>query len=209
LFVLRESLFGRGVAALADCPACSNRMEVSFNVGDVLLPSPSSERAVAGASPGSGATPLAFAEQGYEIQVRLPNSTDLMALRVISDAAATDERMEPKQYLLSRCLLEAKLAGESVSADALPEAVRNAISQRMADADPQAQVALKLECDGCGHEWHDDFRIDSFLWGEIQAWAARLVNEVHQLACAYGWSENQILELGPLRRNLYLNLIAE
>ena len=79
----------------------------------------------------------------------------------------------------------------------------------MAAADPQAEIEISLECPACTCHWTEIFDIDSFFWTELQAWAARILREIHQLASAYGWSEREILALPPLRRNTYLNLIAE
>jgi hypothetical protein len=190
LLELRESLFGQEMNAVATCQGCSCRVEVMFQVRDILLPA-------------THAT-LRFRSGDYTIEARLPNSSDLIELRL--DAEGTTPLLS---RLLALCLLRAERAGKAVPAEALPDEIRTVVSERMAEADPQAQVVLKLQCDRCGHTWHEDFRIDAYLWSEVNAWAGRLLNEVHQLACAYGWGEAQILELGSLRRNLYLGMIAE
>jgi hypothetical protein len=49
----------------------------------------------------------------------------------------------------------------------------------------------------------------AFFWEEIDVWAERTLSDVHRLASAYGWSESDILALGPRRRQRYLALIAE
>jgi hypothetical protein len=182
LLQLRETLFGQEMTAVAACGGCSGRVEVAFQVRDLLLPA---------ARPA-----LSFTSGDYAIQARLPNSADLV------DFPA-------RAQLLARCLLRIEQNGQTIAPDALPEEIQDVVSERMAEADPQAQVVLKLQCDSCGHSWREDFHIDAFLWSEVNAWAGRLLHEVHQLACAYGWSESEILELGPLRRNLYLNMVAE
>jgi len=53
------------------------------------------------------------------------------------------------------------------------------------------------------------FDIGSFLWAELDAWAARILGEVHELASVYGWSEHDILEMSAVRRQAYLHLIAQ
>ena len=45
-------------------------------------------------------------------------------------------------------------------------------------------------------------------WAELDAWARRLLLDVHTLARAYGWSERDILQLTETRRQFYLNLIG-
>ncbi len=196
LLTLRELTFGPEVSAITHCPKCADALELNFQVDDLRVGKrePRSSR---------GSTPLALESGDYSIKFRLPNSLDLRALRSTSDTAVkVDER------ILRRCLLEVTCKGESVAAEQLPETVMVAVSERMTEEDPQAEVELAMECYQCHHQWEERFDIDSFFWAEIHAWASRMLNEVHQLASAYGWSETEILGLSSLRRNLYLNLIA-
>src|SRR6185436_19956557 len=44
---------------------------------------------------------------------------------------------------------------------------------------------------------------------DVADYAARLTTEVHQLARAYGWSEESILAMGPVRRRRYLSLVLQ
>ena len=63
----------------------------------------------------------------------------------------------------------------------------------MAELDPLADVRLNLHCPDCAQEWEAGFDIVSFIWAELNAWARRLLGEVHELALTYGWSEAEIL----------------
>jgi hypothetical protein len=90
----------------------------------------------------------------------------------------------------------------------LPVAVISEVISRMAEADPQADMEVELSCPSCGQRWQALFDIESFFWSEISAWAQRILSEVHVLARAYGWSETQILDLSPWRRQVYLNLVG-
>jgi hypothetical protein len=78
----------------------------------------------------------------------------------------------------------------------------------MAELDPQADVQLALQCPSCSHPWHDPFDIATFFWGEINAWAVRILREVHMLAAAYGWSETDILAMNARRRQVYLDMVC-
>jgi hypothetical protein len=51
------------------------------------------------------------------------------------------------------------------------------------------------------------FDIASYFWDEINAWANRILREVHILASRYGWSERDILALSPWRRQFYLDMV--
>lgn len=194
LLTLRELTFGPEVSAVTHCPKCADALELNFRVDDLRVP-----RAVEPTQ-----APPALEDGEYLVKFRLPNSDDLRALQ-----GATGDAGKANQQILQRCLLKATCKGDAVAVGQLPEPIVAAVSERMREADPQAEVELVLQCYQCHHTWGEHFDIDLFFWTEIEAWASRVLNEIHQLASAYGWSESEILGLSSLRRNLYLNLIAE
>jgi hypothetical protein len=196
LLTLRELTFGPQLLSVSACPACGERMEATFNVADL--------RALAESEAPDRETPEVFQLQvnGYEIRFRLPNSLDQAALASCLDVATA------RDLLLGRCLLTALHEGAEESAAKLPPDVLDLIAQRMEEADPQADIQLKLSCHACAHPWQEAFDIGSFFWRELEAWANRLLIEVHTLAKAYGWSENDILSLSAARRQFYLNLVS-
>ena len=191
LLTLREWAFGSQLKGVAACPACSEKLEVEFDVSDIRV-----------AAAPSLAEEFSIATKGYEIRCRLPNSADLFCLRADEEISANELR------LLERCMLSARSNGSEVTVDQLPKEVINAVAKRMAEADPQADVELALNCPACAHRWTAPFDIVSFFWTEINAWALRMLREVHLLASAYGWSEKEILSLSPCRRQAYLEMIG-
>jgi hypothetical protein len=78
----------------------------------------------------------------------------------------------------------------------------------MEELDPAASINLSLGCEDCGHHWLADFNIGSLLWDEIDGCARALLVEVHNLARAYGWTEQEILALSPQRRAAYLDMVG-
>ena len=108
---------------------------------------------------------------------------------------------------MERCIEAACKNAEMIDAAALPHDVVEAVGTAMALADPQAEVRIALTCPSCSHQWSSLFDILSFLWGEIEDWARRLMAEVHVLASAYGWSEREIVALSPRRRRMYLEMV--
>jgi hypothetical protein len=90
----------------------------------------------------------------------------------------------------------------------LPAEVVSGIAESMAQADPLADIQLKIDCPSCRHRWRAAFDIVSFLWTEIEAWAGRMLSEVHTLARAYGWREAEILALSATRRQFYLEMVG-
>lgn len=192
LLGLRERTFGPRLAAIAACPACNEVLEFGVNAADVRVP-PSS----------AAAETIELAHADYEVQFRLPNSLDLTTLDPNADPQTK------RQYLLRRCVEKARHGGTEISPEELPSEIVAAISERMAEADPQADVELELACPQCEHRWHTPLDIVSFFWSEINAWALRLLADVHALASAYGWREADILAMTPTRRQAYLELIYQ
>lgn len=189
LLDLREWLFGSQLTATAACPACAERLEVGLTVADIRFGSNDP------ASPANS-----FEVGGHRVVFRLPTSSDLLA-------ALGAPRAERQARLLERCLIDVRdEAGEVVSTEALPWPVREAVSARMAEADPQADLELRLTCSGCRHAWGARFDIASFLWQELDVWAQRLLRDVTCLARAFGWCEADVLSLSPTRRQIYLEL---
>jgi len=190
LLALRERIFGSQMAGVAVCPGCGLRLDLTLDVTEM--------RAAGAADPDAQ---LSLSVGGYELQFRHPTSEDLAA------ALDPDDPEESEARLLALCVLSAHRNGEPVRSDDLPGEVAAAVSETMASADPLADIRLGLSCPSCGQQWCAAFDIVSFLWREIESLATRLLREVHTLAAAYGWSENDILTLSPARRHFYLSML--
>lgn len=191
LFRLRECTFGPQMVCLATCPVCGERLELTFNVGDIL------------AAPEVGPDEdLEVVVSGYALRFRLPNSLDLVAI------AGSENTESARDLLLNRCMLAILHKGEQITVDRLPTEVVNAVMELMEKADPQADVRLDLSCPACAHRWEAAFDIVQFFWSEIESWARRILFEVHLLARAYGWCEANILAMSPKRRQIYLEMAS-
>ena len=191
LLALHEALFGPSLELVADCPACGEVLELSLLTTDLQAGSD---------GPSDGSPTLAC--EGYELAYRLPGLDDLVAA-----AAQASSASEATALLLQRLVLRAHRAGEPVPGSALPAAVVDRLQQDMARRDPCADVRVGLACPACGHAFDRRFDIASQLWDELDDWAERTLAEVHTLACAYGWSEPQVLALGAARRLRYLAMV--
>lgn len=77
----------------------------------------------------------------------------------------------------------------------------------LAAADPAAQIDIALQCDACGQAFDAPFDAAECLWAELQRAARGTLDEVHQLASAYGWSEAEVLAVPPARRRHYLQRV--
>lgn len=202
LLTLREQLFGSQLDSVTICPQCQEHIELAFSVSDIRV-EPAASEIVDPASEG-----IKLAMDGYQVHFRLPNSLDLLSIETSTKVDHTREQ------LLRRCLqsvvCEARNSGESESLNdvsRLPMTLTDTIAERMAQADPQADVRLAVSCPACRHTWHAPFDIASYLMGEIHSWAKHVLREVHSLARAYGWCETDILAMTPTRRRAYLELL--
>jgi hypothetical protein len=191
LLALRERVFGPRMASVAACPGCGDRLELDFAAGDV--------RAAVAEEPDDL---LALSVDGYDVRFRLPNSLDLAALVGASDPRGINHT------LLLGCVEDVWRNGDKLAADRLPEQVAEVVVERMAAADPQADIQIALTCPSCERQWNELFDIAAFLWTEIDAWAVRTLRDVHTLALHYGWHEADILAMSAWRRQIYLGLVG-
>ena len=192
LMDLRRSIFGPRIEGMATCPECSESLELALDCDDLSVD----------AGPVSGAH-LSISHATYDIQVRLPNGRDLALLAVGEHCEIDDAR----DWLLERCLVSANRGGESITAHELPAEITRVIAEKMGEADPQADLQLSLCCPQCGYAWQMQFDIVSYFWSEVDAWAKRMLSEVHVLASTYGWSEREIVRMSANRRQFYIDLI--
>jgi hypothetical protein len=195
LLRLRDALWGPRMAAIAACPACRERLELALDVRDLLA---LADRTDAGE--------MSMTHEDLCVTFRIPTTADMIA------AESEDDEDSARSLILERCLISAVRAGEQEGPGAdwlqLPAEVVSGIAALMADADPLADIQLKIECPSCTHGWLAAFDIVSFLWTEIEAWAGRILSEVHTLAGAYGWRESEILALSATRRQFYLEMVG-
>jgi len=186
LLALRASTFGSEAPVRAACPGCGSELEAGFDLRRLL------EAVPGGDDPFAGGT---FRHANRDFRYRPPGSADLLAAM----AAGADGGLR----LLARCI---ENDGDDAPYD--EAGVRRAFAAAVADADPLVEVELELACAGCGHSWSEIFDVVAYFWREIEAHARRLFLEIHALASAYGWSEEQILALSPARRRVYLGMVT-
>jgi hypothetical protein len=181
LLELRAAWFGNRIDAHVDCEQCGERLGLTIAVHELLRPvtdSQPDEVTVAG------------------LRCRPPSLRDLSAIATEPDPARAAHR------LLARCLLE---GNDSV---ALDDRRLREVEDALEAIDPDADLAFDVRCEACGHSGTAQLDPGELLWDEISGRARMVLGEVHQLACAYGWSESDILALTPERRASYLAMVA-
>jgi hypothetical protein len=191
LLTLRQDMLGSRLAGYAECPACSERLELGIDSRQIL------------AGQEWPKTPDAAAQSvevdSFHISFRLLDSFDLAAIATSQDVAAA------RKTLIQRSVLDIRCNGEPVAA--LPSDMETRVSEALIQADPLADLQFDLSCPACGHLWQLAFDITAFFWAEINNLAKRLLYEIHTLAHAYGWREADILAMSPARRQTYLDLV--
>jgi len=194
LFDLREKTFGPGLTGFAECPRCTERLEFKMATGDLR----------GRFSPGADRNDAVFEvpEEAVRLRFRSPNTADLVAL------AACGSAQDGRTQLLKQCIVEATREGAALDVQDLSAELIHRLSAAMLERQPQAEVLLDLTCPACSHHWQMIFDIAAFFWVEISAEARRLLREVHALASAYGWREEDILSMSHARRQAYLEMVT-
>lgn len=187
LLQLRASTFGPKLAAAAACPNCGEQLEFSIHVDDLYQPQPETLNG-------------RLMVDGFEVDYRLPDSRDLAAIIGLDDVAAA------RELLLERCLIAVQAADSTEATGPAPATLLEAVAAAIPEHDPMADLWLELACPNCEHEWEAQFDVVSYFWRELGDRVQRLMYDVSQLAAVYGWSESQVLALGPARRQRYLEL---
>ena len=191
LMTLRKWTFGPQLVCVASCKACGEQLELNFGADDLF--------ANEGAVSSEG---FSLAVDEYELWFRLPNSLDLVELANCKDLETA------RQQLLKQCISKIERKGQAIGIAEAPTSVLEAVATRMGEIDGAGNVQLLLNCPQCAHAAETIFDIELFFWKEINAWATRILREVHQLASAYGWREIDVLNMSAWRRQVYLNLIG-
>jgi hypothetical protein len=189
LLRLREMLFGPCLGNTTRCPQCGERIEWESKVADFFMPTEVTES-------------FELREAEYVLRFRPPNSLDIAAAIKVQDTEAA------QRIILTHCVLHCEYDGKKYAAEELPEPILHKLAEHIEQADPMAEIRLQLICPVCSHAWEAVFDIGSFLWVEINNWAERMLRTVHKLAAGYGWSEQAILALSPVRRQLYLGMLG-
>jgi len=94
-----------------------------------------------------------------------------------------------------------------VRLESLPAPVFDAVIERFDRLNAAAEIEVQLQCAGCEGHPHLDLDIAHYLVREIAGAARRLMAEIHQLASAYGWSEESIARMSGARRAAYLEML--
>jgi hypothetical protein len=193
LLQIREWMFGSHLLNVSHCPSCGEHIEWVTEISDLRFNSTDK------ISPG----PYYLQTDAFTIQFRMPNSYDLTKL-----SSDRSYQSDPSK-LLADCVLDVQHETGKYNTHELPEAVYDVLDQQMSMQDPQANISMALNCPVCTHTWELQFDIVHYLWTEVDNWAKHILQDVAILASNFGWSEAEILQMSPQRRQLYLEMIRK
>ena len=188
MLAVRTLTFGQLFQAVARCPFCRERIDISFQADETpVQPAPCLQPDYLVA--------LQHAGRAREIRVRLPTGEDQEAVLGLDPITA-------EASLLDRCIV-------SDCGTPLQPEERAQVEAAIEHYAPRLELELDLRCPHCTGTFELPFDTTAFFLEEIRASTRSLMREVHSLAFHYHWSEADILGLDRGRRRMYLSLLSD
>lgn len=183
LLHVRRVTLGDGIDLVLACPRCGEPLDLELRTAELLVPAYADVR-----------ERHELVIDGAVVSFRLPTGRDL-------EAAARVGAVDAEQaagLVLERC------AGEALTGTAAA-----AVSARMAELDPQAEIVLEMPCAVCEHRFSVALDAGDLLARELTGRGDVLLREIHLLALHYGWPESELLEMTSRRRRRYVAYLTE
>jgi hypothetical protein len=196
LLELRIRTLGCQMEGRAPCPECGVQLEFALDA-----------RALAH---GLREQMTENSEEFNGFAMRPANTQDLLACAEVT----TDE--EARLILLERTVRVKNAnsdeagtveAGRESGLLGLPAPTFAALMERFELLNAAAEIQVQLQCAACEARPRVDLDIAHYLVREIGGAARHLMMEIHQLASAYGWSEQSIARMSGARRAAYLEML--
>jgi hypothetical protein len=187
LLVLHQRSFGHDILAEVGCPSCGEANEIRFAARDAI------------ATPRTVAWTRLQLPGGASAVVRSPTAGDHEYFTALGPLSRDEQQHEA----LARLVVFDDAAS---SLDDLDAEARQLLARAIDAASPDT-TELDLRCHACGDGFQVPFDPGSFVLEEVNAHARTLLDDVHTLALAYHWSEDDIFRLPIDRRLAYLSRI--
>jgi hypothetical protein len=183
---LRRITFGDTLQCLITCPSCKENMSADIGLTQLLQkPNDFEPKDV-----------YEVKVDDFTLKLRPVTGVDLSSVIEYDEASAMVQ-------LVTSCVLD--------STPKLPEKLDDqllaAISSKLNELDPQADILLDLTCPNCKYRFQAPFFPEDFFLREIDARKSQFEGEVHWIAFNYHWSEDEILALPLSKRKKYVDLI--
>lgn len=177
---LYREQFGGALEGFTQCTECGEKLEFHFDL-----------KHLADAPRLDASHPVVVGRWKFH----LPTS------RALAMALNSGEEASAEHRLLVHCL------AEPAGAPGWSEEEMLAIEEKLAEADSLAEILIGFQCPECGASFEDALDLGSFLWLEIENAARQLFDDIHLLASAYGWTEEDVLRLSSMRREAYVRRV--
>lgn len=194
LLQVRQSTFGDLLQTFAQCPGCGRVAEFSLSC-ERLCRCSSVIMDIARA--------ISENDEG-RVSARLNNGKGLERVGLYQ----YKNKFEETNVIYHKRVYKTNSGLAQSVAQPLSYDIEFSLNQSLANADPLPELILTLNCPDCNCQWQAALDVIDMLWKEIVRAATQVIQEVHELALAYGWREQDVLALTSMRRAAYLKLIA-
>jgi len=167
---------------------CRHEMELALSVSQLLsTPEPAEHFSW-------------LAEPGCELELRLPTGRDQIEWR----ESAADAEEESADLRMASSLVN-RVNGQPRAPDwTLPQEWLPALDAVFREHDVLTAMELQILCPWCGRESALEPDVEALALSLLAAEKKRVLEEIHQLASAYHWTEVDVLALPRLRRSFYI-----
>jgi hypothetical protein len=165
---------------------CGHEMELELSVSQLLsTPEPAEHFSCS-------------AEPGCELELRLPTGRDQIEWR---ESDADEEGVD----LRMASLLVNRVNGQPPGSDwTLPQAWLPAIDAAFRQHDVLTAMELQVSCPWCEKESALEPDVEALALSHLAVEQKRVLEEIHQLASVYHWTEAEVVALPPRRRAFYI-----
>ena len=191
LLRIRRITFGDALRGFLPCDFCGASLEFETRVSSLLKQMDASQ-------PRAAAT---WQTGNFIFSLRAANSTDLAA------ASAVAEPRAARRTLFKRCTTVRRIDAAVNEPEPVDWEFEPAATVKFEEIHQGAEIILTLLCPSCRQNRKAELDIAQFFWAEVRSAAMTLLRDVHELARAYGWTEEAILTMNGTRRKAYLEMV--
>jgi hypothetical protein len=199
LLALAQQWSGDRLDGVVRCEECGEQLGVDLPVDELIAAAP--VRPVEQDGPPTPPPLVQVSGTGWSLTARLPTPSDLAAVAREPDVTAARAR------LVARLVVSAE-PGELLDDAGTALVAERALERALEQEDPLASIRVTVACSACGAAGTAVLDMAGWWWALVDARVQQLLHEVHRLASAYGWSEQDVLAVGPHRRARYLELVG-
>lgn len=183
------------------CLECDKGTQVSFSLAALLSSKQPDEPGKRSRGVASGPDEACLYTLDDGTRFRLPTGLDQRELSGFDPERA-------RALLLGRCVVADAEASQSHTVGDLSPEARARIEAAIEYLGPTIDEHFTVECQDCGAPREVRFDIQQYLLRALEHERRYLTREIHYLACSYGWSLTEILDLPRDERRDFVALVV-